>query len=367
MAWVKRARLVPLTDLPVLPEPPAVVPPWPGEEVVLDGSVTFVRRTPSTNPDAEPALYVHGLGGSGLNWTDLAFLLAGRLDGEAIDLPGFGRSGPGRSYAIPAMADRVVRWIEHSGRGPVHLFGNSLGGAITVRVAGTRPDLVRTLTLISPAMPFMDPRRSVQSRLLPLLLVPRAERIAARRLAAIEPEALAAQVIDSCFARPDRLPAARVAEAIEEVRRRYEAPWFMEAYLRTFRGLVGSFLRAYLPGPDSMWRIAERITAPTLVITGRQDRLVDIRVAPAVGRLIPDSRLLVLDQVGHVAQMERPDLVARGVLAMLDETAQAQPVRSALPATAIAPTSPAIVTPPGSGTVPAKRPPTPPETLAPTA
>jgi hypothetical protein len=68
-----------------------------------------------------------------------------------------------------------------------------------------------------------------------------------------------------------------------------------------------------------MWRIAERITAPSLVITGRQDRLVDVRVAPAVGTLIPDSRLLVLDQVGHVAQMERPDLVARGVLAMLDE------------------------------------------------
>ena len=56
-----------------------------------------------------------------------------------------------------------------------------------------------------------------------------------------------------------------------------------------------------------MWRIATRpITSPTLVITGRQDRLVDVRVAPAVARLIPDSRLLVLDRVGHVAQMERP-------------------------------------------------------------
>jgi hypothetical protein len=70
-----------------------------------------------------------------------------------------------------------------------------------------------------------------------------------------------------------------------------------------------------------MWRVAERITAPTLVILGRQDQLVDVRVAPAVARLIPDSRLLVLDQVGHVAQMERPDMVARGVLAMLDEVA----------------------------------------------
>ena len=68
-----------------------------------------------------------------------------------------------------------------------------------------------------------------------------------------------------------------------------------------------------------MWRVAERITAPTLVITGRQDRLVDVRVAPAVAKVIPDSRLLVLDGVGHVAQMERPRIVARAVAAMLDE------------------------------------------------
>src|SRR5262245_19116666 len=134
---MKRARLVPLADLPTLT---GVIPAWPGEAVPVDGALTYVRRTPGNNPDTEPALYVHGLGGSSLNWTDLSYLLADRLDGEAIDLPGFGHSDPGRSYAIATMADRVVRWIEHSGRGPVLLFGNSLGGAITVRAAGTRPD-----------------------------------------------------------------------------------------------------------------------------------------------------------------------------------------------------------------------------------
>ena len=89
----------------------------------------------------------------------------------------------------------------------------------------------------------------------------------------------------------------------------------------TLRGLVGSFLRAYLPGANSMWRIAAQITAPTLVIGGRQDRLVDIRVAPTVAKAIPDSRLLILDQVGHVAQMEVPRIVARAVVALLDEVA----------------------------------------------
>ncbi len=313
---MKRATLAPDDSLPPLP---GVISPWPGRSTAIDGSATFVRRTPAWSPTCEPALYVHGLGGSSLNWTDLSFLLAGRLDGEAIDLPGFGFSDPGRRYGLPAAAARVIRWIEHGGRGPVHLFGNSLGGAITVRVAGLRPDLVRTLTLISPAMPFMDPRRSLQSRLLPVLFLPGGERLVARRLSTISPEALAAQVIAACFAEPDRVPPQRVAEAVEEIRRRYDAPWYVSAYLRTLRGLVNSFFRAYLPGDNSMWRLAARVAAPTLVVAGRQDRLVDVRVAPSVAKVIPDSRLIMLDRVGHVAQIEQPRLVARAFAAMHDE------------------------------------------------
>ena len=303
-----------------LPAMTGVVAPWPGRRELVDGTGVYVRRTPATVDGAPPALYVHGLGGSSRNWTDLAHLLADRVDGEAIDLPGFGHSDPVTSYSIAALADRVVRWIEHSGRGPVHLFGNSLGGAICVRVAGLRPDLVRTLTLISPAMPFLDPRRSVHGRLLPLLMLPRADRIAAWRLAAVTPDELARQAIEACYADPTVLSEQRWLEAVEEIRLRYDVPWYFDAYLRTLRGLVGSFVRAYLPGEASMWRIARRISAPTLVVTGRQDRLVDVRVAPQVARVIPDSRLLVLDRVGHVAQMEAPRSVARAVRGLLDET-----------------------------------------------
>ncbi|MEV4199390.1 alpha/beta fold hydrolase [Micromonospora globbae] len=315
---MKRVTLWPEDRLPEH----GVPPPWPGREVRLDGTVTYVRETPATAPGAEPALYVHGLGGSSQNWTDLAGLLAARLDGQAIDLPGFGRSEPGARYTVPAFADRVVRWIEHSGRGPVHLFGNSLGGAISVRVAALRPDLVRTLTLISPALPFLDFRRSVQGRMLPLLALPRAERLAARQLARIAPEVMAQQVMEACVADLTRICEQRRREALEEIRVRYQAEHYASAYVRTFRGLVSSFLRSYLPGSDSLWRLARKVRAPTLVIGGRQDRLVDVRVAPQAARVIPDSRLLMLDGVGHVAQLEVPRLVARAVFGLLAETGE---------------------------------------------
>jgi pimeloyl-ACP methyl ester carboxylesterase len=312
---MKRARLAPDDALPA----GASFSAWPGRLVEIDGAVTHVRDTPARSSDAEPALYVHGLGGSSQNWTDFAGLLADRLDGQAIDLHGFGHSAPGRSYTIAAFAERVARYIEHSGRGRVHLFGNSLGGAVAVRLAGTRPDLVRTLTLISPAMPFLDPRRSLQGRLVPLLAVPGIERLAGRYLAKVTPEEMVEQVLESCFADLSRVCDRRRAEALEEIRIRYTAAHYPEAYVRTLRGLVSCFLRAYLPGAGSLWRIASQITAPTLVVAGRQDKLIDIRTAPQVARVIPDSRLLIIGGVGHVAQIEVPRLVARAALALLDE------------------------------------------------
>ncbi|MBB5871379.1 pimeloyl-ACP methyl ester carboxylesterase [Allocatelliglobosispora scoriae] len=302
----------------LLPPEGELAPPWPGRMIRLEGADTYVRDTPSGLPDAEAAFYVHGLGGSSQNWTDLAGLLSSRLDGHAIDLPGFGRSAPATRYGQTAMATRIIAWIEESGRAPVHLLGNSLGGVVCVRVAAARPDLVRTLTLISPAMPFLDPRRSVHGRLVPLLAIPRVDRLAARRMAGIDPADLVAQVLQANWADPSRVPDQRMAEAIAEARLRREIGHFSAAYVGTLRSLVGSFVRAQFPGAGSLWSIARRITTPTLVIAGMSDQLVDVRVAPRVARAIPDSRLLMLPNVGHVAQMEVPRLVARAVFGLLD-------------------------------------------------
>jgi len=63
-----------------------------------------------------------------------------------------------------------------------------------------------------------------------------------------------------------------------------------------------------------------------LVIGGDLDRLVDVRVAPQAASLIADSRLLILAGVGHVAQMETPQIVARAIIGMLDEVRENPPV-----------------------------------------
>ncbi len=62
-----------------------------------------------------------------------------------------------------------------------------------------------------------------------------------------------------------------------------------------------------------------RITAPTLVLWGDTDRLVAPDLAPYVAAAIPDSRLLVLDDIGHTAMMEDPVATARAMIALLDD------------------------------------------------
>ena len=297
--------------------------PWPATELQVGANRINVRRTPSANADAEPALYVHGLGGASTNFTDLADLLSPWLDGHAIDLPGFGHSGPPPrgDYSIAAHTRVVIAYLEQSGRGPVHLVGNSMGGAVSIQVAARRPDLVRTLTLISPAVPDLRPKKGSDA-LMPLLLVPGLGNRVLTRLEQIPPERRVRAVIEMCFAHPEAVPANRLAEAVEELRARREYAWAGEALLRSLRGLVRSYLAV---GTRSAWYAMSQIQAPAVVIWGQLDRLVDVANAPRVARTLPDATLLVLPDIGHTAQLEDPTSTARAILGLLARANAADP------------------------------------------
>ncbi|MDT0275182.1 alpha/beta fold hydrolase [Blastococcus goldschmidtiae] len=314
-----------------LPQVGHLRPPWPGQELPVGGGEVFVRCTPWTGPvdgeragaPRERALYVHGLGGASTNWTDLAGLLAVRLEGWAIDLPGFGHSRPpprGR-YSIRGHVRAVVDVLEHIRRQPgeaegcpVHLLGNSLGGLVSLVVAARRPDLVGSLTLISPAMPVYRVPPAF-SRALLLLLLPGATSLAERRLAGVTPEQNVRSMIRMCFGRPDRVPRERVEQAVEEMRIRAEQPWADRALAGSMRALITSYLRV---GRANAWRMAGGLQQPTLVIWGGRDRLVDPALAPKLAAAIPDARLRVFEDIGHVAMLEAPEPTARAVLGMLE-------------------------------------------------
>lgn len=309
-------RRSPVTHVPLssseLPPLDPHRPPWPGKLETSGGITLHTRRTPG--PADTTAVYVHGLGGSSTNWTDLAALLSPYANGISVDLPGFGFSEPveGFKFSLDEHADQLAKFIEPLGR--VHLLGNSMGGAIALLIAARHPELVRTLTLISPAMPDRrpDPRR-LSDPLMAFAYLPVVGRSVRRKLASYTPRERARQVIKLCFADPDAFPEHRLDELEQEHTARAGLKWANSAMAASTFGIFRTW---FARGESSLWSIAPQVSAPSLVVWGTQDRVISVRRAHRTANAMSRARLLVLPRTGHVAQMERPVAVAKGVLGM---------------------------------------------------
>ncbi|MER6079589.1 alpha/beta hydrolase [Streptomyces sp. NPDC001833] len=314
------------TELPSVP-PTSVLPEAAAVRVAegerlrsvgLPGITLSVRARPPAREGLPPALYIHGLGGSSQNWSQLMEQLEGVVDGEAVDLPGFGDSPPpdDGDYSVTGHARAVIRYLDAAGRGPVHLFGNSLGGAVSTRVAAVRPDLVRTLTLVSPALPELRVQRTAVPTV--LLGLPGVAGLLTRTTGKWTAEQRVRGVLALCYGDPSRVTPEAFEHAVEELERRLRLPYFWDAMARSARGIVNAYT---LGGQHGLWRQAERVLAPTLLIYGGRDQLVGYRMAHKAARSFRHSRLLSMPDAGHVAMMEYPGAVAgafRELLASVD-------------------------------------------------
>jgi pimeloyl-ACP methyl ester carboxylesterase len=132
-------------------------------------------------------------------------------------------------------------------------------------------------------------------------------RLVRQYAAAWPPERRVAAVIATCYSNPGLFPQARFAAEVAELSRRDSLEYAAAALVGSTRALTAEFLRR---GRHSAWRDAARVKAPTLVIYGQHDRLVDPRAAGRAAHTFSDARIVVLPRTGHVAQMECPAQVA---------------------------------------------------------
>lgn len=287
-------------------EGPLEVREWPTRQVSVGGADLLVRDVPDAAPDLPPALFVHGLNGSSLNWTALGLMLNDTVRGIAPDLPGFGRTPLSGAAGIYEQADLLIELVEREFDRPLHLFGNSMGGATAVAMAGKRPDLVASLTLISPALPH--PRVSASALWFTAIATPRLGPAVLERTRRLPFDRRFEASLALVFGDPRSL-APEVRAAYEaELRRRDGDPWVRQATVDGAR----SILRSSLAMPRrSLWADAAKLECPVLLIYGGKDRLVDARIRTKAQRAFRNARLLYLPKSGHVAQMEHPDQVAR--------------------------------------------------------
>jgi pimeloyl-ACP methyl ester carboxylesterase len=289
-----------------------LLPHWPGRFVDLAGGerVYLTSTSGPGDPAAEPVLCVHGMAGSATNWADFMAASAGEFACDAVDLPGSGWSPPPATmagYSIGSLAATVARLIEHRRRGPVHLIGNSMGGLISVRVAATRPDLVRTLTLISPALPDRLIRPWLAR--FPLMGLPKVGPWLLGRDDGFPAEIRVQGVLSTIFHDAAALNPERFREAVAEMERRDALGYAKESLVGAARAITAEYLRP-ARAAENAWRLARAVSCPVLALYGSHDQLVNPKMAGRAAREFGHCRVIVLPCTGHVAQMEHPARVA---------------------------------------------------------
>ena len=239
---------------------------------------------------------VHGLGGFAASWGATMEALSGRATVLALDLPGFGRSAKPRvRYGLSLFTEALDGFLDGLGVGQVSLVGHSLGASVVLTYALAHPGRVDRLALVAGLVPGFPYRLSPIYRALALPGVGEA-------LALCGCQAVYRAALARCFYRPR-------AEAIEFlVNCDYAARtgWGARAaYLSAVRAVRDDFAAM---GPDCR-RALRALTAPMLMIQGRQDPVVPAAHGHAVAQELPRVEVRWVEACGHFPQIEHSDQV----------------------------------------------------------
>lgn len=260
---------------------------WPAHQrwVAVDGVPANVIEV----GDGPPLLFVHGLSGCWQNWLENIPHFAATHRVVAVDLPGFGASPmPREPISIPGYARFLERLCDALSIDAAAVVGNSMGGYIAAELAISSPQRVERLMLVSAAGITAEHlhRDGVMAGARVVAAV--ASRAAARHASFARRRGLRRLALQFVVRHPERLSAPIAHELME-----------------------GSGKPGFLPAMEAIveHRISERlpqIACPTFVLWGKDDRVIPARDAQRFGALIPDVRVVVLPDTGHVAMLERP-------------------------------------------------------------
>ncbi|NGO06395.1 alpha/beta hydrolase [Streptomyces sp. HC44] len=253
---------------------------------------------------ATPLLLIHGSGASGATWGPMVPKLAGRHHVIRVDLPGCGQSPPAPSYDVPAQAGRVAAVLDDLGLRRVAAVGHSSGGYVATALAEQRPDLVRSLVLISsgPSPDALLPQPFLHRI---LLAPPLGPLLWARRS-----DAMIRKGISMTAARPVDVPDDVVAE-VRDIKYRV---------LRRVLRRNGAYIAER--------SVPERLTdleVPVLVLFGTADPRWEPSSAHQYDA-VPNARVELLPGVGHLAMFEEPERTSELLLGFTATGADIPPV-----------------------------------------
>ena len=242
-------------------------------------------RVRETGPENAPALVlIHGFSHSLESWDAMAAELDDRYRIIRFDLPGHGLTGPrdDKAYAVPDTVAQVSALLDDIAPESFALGGNSLGGLIAWRYAADHPDRVTHLVLMDPGG---YPNLGVGDEPAPIP-------DAMRAYLTLAPEAGVQYATSTLYADPSKV----TPEQLERIRAMMRVEGNGQA-------LIERIEQYTLPDPNPD---LARISAPTLILWGDSDAMIPATHGPRFDAAIPSSRLVLMQNTGHVLMEEWP-------------------------------------------------------------
>lgn len=257
------------------------------------------------NRDAPAVILLHGSNASLHTWEPWVREIGQQLRVITVDLPGHGLTGPTpkADYTLDGMGAFVDEFATQMGLTAFALAGSSMGGAVAVKYAQSKPWRVTALVLVDSggiALPGMEPPLAVRIASTPVLN----NVLRAFPTRGIYETGLKASFVDQSLVTKDmvdrywdlnRGPGVRDATF-----KRFSTPW---------SDLVAEAqkIEAALPA----------MTTRTLILWGRDDKVVPLAAGEVFAAKIPGAQLIVYDKVGHIPQEEVPAKSAADAAAFL--------------------------------------------------
>jgi len=259
----------------------------------------------------QPVVALHCSGSTGAQWRSLSAQLGEHYHVLAPDLLGYGGSSPWLSRAQFCLAQEaaVVRSLIGRQGEPVHLVGHSYGGAVALHIARTRPELLRSLTLIEPsAFHLLRGGDAIDAAALCEIVA----------VAADVDRSLAARDIAGGFGRfVDYWSGPGSWSAIDAEKRAAFAPQLAKVALE---------FHALFSEPAELDDV-RGISLPVMVLQGGCTRLPSRCVVHRLRDALPSADFKFVQGAGHMLPVTHRDEVNRHIAAHLDAYA-VQPGRS---------------------------------------
>ena len=239
-----------------------------------------------------PVILIHGLADNVAIWDPVIPALAARFRVIALDQIGFGRSDkPLLNYRVSTLVDFLNGFLTELKIERASPVGNSLGGWVAAAYALAHPERVERLVL-SDAAGYAALAKTMDSRAL------RALRVASRD--------------DIRYLGPLAFHDKRFYQDVDAA--------FKERVTAGDSYTVAQVLDSMIRGDDALDNKLQTLKQPTLVLWGREDKLIPLSFGEQFHREIVNSRLRIIDNCGHMPQLECPNEFSAAVLKFFSDT-----------------------------------------------